>query len=268
MGRTRDPLRRLARLHRQPLQPPVHARVAADPRRGDRRPRRDRPGAARGRRLPDGAVRAHGPDRDRRQPRGRPLVLSPAPRAALAAAPDPGADGRRRAAWAARPGAASTSTTPTAGGSSRRPAGELDAAAAASVLERVVCQLVNEACFAVGEGGRGAGRHRHRDAARPQPPAGAVRVGATSSARSASWRPSTRSSRRRRALPRRAAAAAPGRVRSAELTANRAVRVRLRSHVWRQHGSASGCAGRTRAGPRRRARSRRGSAPGRRWSPR
>ena len=31
---------------------------------------------ARGRRLPDGAVRAHGPDRDRRQPRGRAVVLS------------------------------------------------------------------------------------------------------------------------------------------------------------------------------------------------
>ena len=35
--------------------------------------------AARGRRLPDGAVRAHGPDRDRRQPRGRAVVLRQRP---------------------------------------------------------------------------------------------------------------------------------------------------------------------------------------------
>ena len=45
------------------------------------------------------------------------------------------------------------------------------------VLGRIVCQLVNEACFAVGRGGREPGRPRHRPAPRLQPPARPVRVG-------------------------------------------------------------------------------------------
>ena len=63
-----------------------------------RRARPDRPHRADRRRLPDGPVRADGPGGRRRQPRGRQVLLgAELPRAALAAAPDPGADGRRRA---------------------------------------------------------------------------------------------------------------------------------------------------------------------------
>ena len=51
------------------------------------------------RRLPHGPVRADRPDRPRRQPQRRPLLLQPGRRAgALAPERDPGADGRRRPA--------------------------------------------------------------------------------------------------------------------------------------------------------------------------
>ena len=99
-GRARDgprasPRRRRARLHRQPLQPAVRARIASHDGRARGEPRRDRPRDARCRRLPDGTVRADGPDRRRCQPEGRAVVLRPARGAALGAARDPGADGRR-----------------------------------------------------------------------------------------------------------------------------------------------------------------------------
>ncbi len=87
-GENPDPMQRLAGVHRQPLQPPLRARGASDPRRGRRHTRRDRSRHARGRRLSDGAVRAHGPDRDRRQPRGRAVVSPPAPDCPLGAEPD------------------------------------------------------------------------------------------------------------------------------------------------------------------------------------
>ena len=96
LGQDPGGVRRPARLHRQPGQPAVHHRGTPHP-RGRRRARhRDRRGAPRGR-LPDGSVRADGPDRDRRQPRGRDRDLG-RPRAARAAAPvaDPGAARRSR----------------------------------------------------------------------------------------------------------------------------------------------------------------------------
>ena len=73
------------------------------------------------------------------------------PRAALAAAPDPGADGRRRDGSAARPARASTSTR-TASASRRRSAELRSRAPARPVLDRLLAQLVNEACFAADEG--------------------------------------------------------------------------------------------------------------------
>ena len=82
------------------LRAPVHARGAAPARRADRHARPDRPDRADRRRLPHGPVRAHGPGRRRRQLRGREVVLgAELPRAALAAAPDPGADGGRGPPW-------------------------------------------------------------------------------------------------------------------------------------------------------------------------
>ena len=59
-----------AGLHRQPLRAAVLRRGAAPARRARGRPGDARRGDARGRRLPDGAVRADGPDRPRRQLRG------------------------------------------------------------------------------------------------------------------------------------------------------------------------------------------------------
>ena len=65
-----------------------------------------------GRRLSHGPVRADGPRRDRRRLRGDEVLLgAELPRAALAAEHDPGAHGRRPAAWAARR-AAGTTTIP------------------------------------------------------------------------------------------------------------------------------------------------------------
>ena len=71
LGQDAGPVRRHAGLHRQPGQPAVHARGAAASSRPARRTSTDdRRGDPRGR-LPDGPVRAHGPHRDRRQPRRR-----------------------------------------------------------------------------------------------------------------------------------------------------------------------------------------------------
>ena len=68
-------------------------RMLAD---GRRRRGDDRPRLPPRRRLPHGPVRADRPDRPRRQPQRRPLLLRPGRRAgALAPEPDPGADGRR-----------------------------------------------------------------------------------------------------------------------------------------------------------------------------
>ena len=87
--------RRSDRLHRQPLRAALLAGGAAAAGGAGRRPRADRPHLPARRRLSDGAVRAHRPGRDRRQPRRRQLLLgAELPRAALAAAPDPDADGR------------------------------------------------------------------------------------------------------------------------------------------------------------------------------
>ena len=73
--------------------------------------RDDRPRLPARRRLPHGPVRADRPDRPRRQPQRRPLLLRPGRRArALAPERDPGADGRRGPARAARAAAASTPT--------------------------------------------------------------------------------------------------------------------------------------------------------------
>ena len=118
-GKTADPLRRLARVRRQPHQPPVHARAAATARGRHGHDRGDRRGDAR-RGLPAGPVRAHRPDRPRRQPRHldrrarRPRLDrrgSPRRRSRSASWP--------RAASAASAASASTSTTPRATGSAR-----------------------------------------------------------------------------------------------------------------------------------------------------
>ena len=45
------------------------------------------------------------------------------------------------------------------------------------VLGRIVCQVINESAFALGEGVGDAARHRHRHDARAEPPARAARVG-------------------------------------------------------------------------------------------
>ena len=96
-----DPRQGQPRLHRQPPRPALLARVAADARRRGRRRGDDRPGLPPRRRLPDGPVRADRPDRARRQPQRRPLLLR-AGRAtrAMASEPDPGRDGRGRPARA------------------------------------------------------------------------------------------------------------------------------------------------------------------------
>ena len=132
---------------------------AADRRRDDR-----------ARRLPDGPVRAHGPDRDRRQPRGRPLVPPPAPARPVGAEPDLGADGRSREAGAEvgrgllRPTRRELRRAgPVTGTNPNHPAppdvvGALSVPPARAgysadeILTRVVAALVNEACFALGEG--------------------------------------------------------------------------------------------------------------------
>ena len=117
--------------------------------RGCRLAGADRPDRARGRRLPDGAVRAHGPDRDRRQPQRRPLVLRAAARAALGAAPDPGADGRRGPAGPQDRRRVLRVRGRQAG---RRAEAEVDDELRRIVLDRLLAQLVNEGCFAADEG--------------------------------------------------------------------------------------------------------------------
>ena len=93
LGQDPGSMRRYARVHREPREPAIHHRGAADPggRTGDGRG--DRRSDAR-RRVPDGAVRADGPGRTRRQPRSRPRRVGAA-RATGAPAPvtDPGGDG-------------------------------------------------------------------------------------------------------------------------------------------------------------------------------
>ncbi len=94
-GQARHRRRRRPGLPGQPLQPAVRAGGAA-PAAGARGGRRDdRPHRPR-RRLPDGAVRAAGPRRHRRRPRGLEVVLrARLRRAALAAVAAERADGRR-----------------------------------------------------------------------------------------------------------------------------------------------------------------------------
>ena len=90
-GRRRD------RVPREPVQPPVLPRGAAHRPRGSRDARAGRPHLPAGRRLPHGAVRAHGPRRRRRRPGDRALVLrAELPRAALAPVAAAAPDGRRR----------------------------------------------------------------------------------------------------------------------------------------------------------------------------
>ena len=104
-----------------------------------------------GRRLPDGAVRADGPGRARRRPRGRRALLRAVlRRAALAAVAAGGADGGRGPAGPQDAAAAGTEYPP---GPPREPeAARRRTSATEPVLERIVVQLVNEACFALGEG--------------------------------------------------------------------------------------------------------------------
>ncbi len=84
-------------LHRQPRRPAVLRRGAARAGRGRRRRRHARRGHARVRRLPHGAVRAHGPDRPRRELRRDPLGLGRLlPGSALHPVADPAGAGRRR----------------------------------------------------------------------------------------------------------------------------------------------------------------------------
>ena len=169
MGRTAGPRRRRDRLHRQPLRAPVQPRGAAHARRPDRDRRADRRDRPARRRLPDGPVRDDGPGRHRRRLRGREVVLgAELPRAALAAEPDPGEDGRRRPAGpqvgprllrlrrrpaprrrsrqhraaARRTSASGRATSRSISRRRRRP----------TVLERIVCQLVNEAASRSGAG--------------------------------------------------------------------------------------------------------------------
>ena len=114
-GQPRDRRGRRPGLPRQPLQPAVRPRGAADRagRAGDGRA--GRPHLPPRRRLPHGPVRADGPGRDRRRLRGLEVVLRAVVRRAALAALDAGrAQGRRRASTGARPGAAGTSTPTTA----------------------------------------------------------------------------------------------------------------------------------------------------------
>ena len=98
-GQARDRRARRPRLPRQPLRAAVRPGGAEAAGRGRGEPRVDRPHRAHGRRLPDGAVRAHGPGRDRRRLRGLEVLLgAELPRAALATEHDPGAHGPGRAA--------------------------------------------------------------------------------------------------------------------------------------------------------------------------
>ena len=112
------------------------------------------------RRLPDGPVRAARPDRPRRQPRDRPLLLPP-----RAASRSAGARARSRKSWspkAASAARAATATTSYGEGHEREPDPELgiDAPtldpeqlakigpAAEAILTRLFAQIANEAAFA------------------------------------------------------------------------------------------------------------------------
>ena len=147
------------------------------------------------RRLSDGPVRADGPGRRRRRLRGREVLLgAELPRAALAAAPDPGEDGRRRPPRPQdRPRllrllrrSPTAPRIPSPRSRHRRTCtewqgdGSIDlppSDAGRRSLERIVCQLVNEAAFALGKRDRQRRGHRHRDAARLQLAARTARVG-------------------------------------------------------------------------------------------
>ena len=98
LGQDHGPRGRHPGLHRQPGGASVLRRGAPDPRGGDRRPRHDRLGDARAGRLPDGPVRADGPDRERHQLRRDPVGLRGVRlRPALPALADPEAAGGRAA---------------------------------------------------------------------------------------------------------------------------------------------------------------------------
>ena len=85
-----------AGLHRQPLRAAVLRRSAAPARRAGGGAGDDRRGHARSRRFPDGSVRAHGPDRPRRELRGdAERVGSVLPRSALYAVGAAARAGRR-----------------------------------------------------------------------------------------------------------------------------------------------------------------------------
>ena len=155
---------------------PFSAGVAADARRRVADVGDDRPRLPPRRRLPDGPVRADRPDRPRRQPQRRPLLLRPGRRAgALAPEPDPGAAGRRRPPRPQVRRAASTTTARTGpanpasavtlmpviyrGKAQRNGRGptldpgalaEIDPAAP-EILPRLVAQIANEAAFALEE---------------------------------------------------------------------------------------------------------------------
>ena len=139
---------------------------------GDRHVRAGRRASAAARRLPHGPVRADGPRRARRRLRGRAVVLrAVVRRAALAAVA-----ARRAAVAAGRLG------RKTGRGWYEYPPGPARVEASATQLDHdrsggSSCQLVNEACFALGEGVGQRRGHRRRDGARAQPPARAARVG-------------------------------------------------------------------------------------------
>ncbi len=63
------------------------------------------------------------------------------------------------------------------------------------VLGRIVCQVINESAFALGEGVGERDGHRHRDGARAEPPARPARVGGRRSAWTTCWRCSRRCAR-------------------------------------------------------------------------
>ena len=111
LGQAHGHRRRHARVHRQPRRAAVLQRGAPAARRGHRRPRDHRLGDEGVRRLPDGPVRADGPDRERHQLRGHPLgVRRVRLRAALPAVAAAAPHGGGEARWAGRPAAAGTTT--------------------------------------------------------------------------------------------------------------------------------------------------------------
>ena len=113
-GQARDRRRRRAGLPRQPLQPAVLARGAADRAGAARHARAGRPDLPPRRGLPHGPVRADGPRRDRRRVRDRALVLR------ADATSRAGARRRSRRGWRR---AAGTAASPAAAGTRTRRAG-------------------------------------------------------------------------------------------------------------------------------------------------